>query len=93
MISNIILTFRAWFKRLIVLEEKMSKLKEKAMVEEKKERGKVEDEKEGRGGKKKMERLPKPGSPGNPFRCGQGLKCPWVDGERGPRCRQNCPKI
>ena len=48
MISNIILTFRAWFKRLIVLEEKMSKVKEKAMVEEKKEMRKVEVEKEGR---------------------------------------------
>ena len=71
-------------KRLIVLEEKMSKVKEKAMVEEKKEMRKVEVEKEGRGGKKKTERLPKPGFPGNPFRCGQGLKCPWVDGERGP---------
>ena len=72
---------------------KMTKVKEKEIAEEKKEKGKVEDEKEGRGGKKKTERLPKPGFPGNPFRCGQGLKCPWVDGERGPRCRQNCPKI
>ena len=57
------------------------------MEEEKKDKGEVERGKEGGGGKKKMERLPKPGFPGNPSRCGQGLKCPWVDGERGPRCR------
>ena len=55
------------------------------MGEEMKEKGDVEEEKEGRGGKKKVERLPKPGSAGNPFRCGQGLKCPWVNGEKGPR--------
>ena len=54
------------------------------MEEEKKDKGEVERGKEGGGGKKKMERLPKPGFPRNPFRCGQGLKCPWVDGERGP---------
>ena len=70
----------------------MSKVKEKAMEEEKKEeameegkkeRGEAHTEKGERGGKNK--RLPKPGSPGNPFRCGQGLKCPWVNGEKGPR--------
>ena len=64
----------------------MSKVKERAMEEEKKDKGEAERVKEGGGGKKKVERLPKPGSPGNPFRCGQGLKCPWVNGEKGPRC-------
>ena len=53
------------------------------MEEEMKEKGEVEEE--GSGGKKKGEKLPKPGSAGNPFRCGQGLKCPWVNGEKGPR--------
>ena len=56
------------------------------MEEKKKDKGEVEKGKEGGGGKKKVERLPKPGSPGNSFRCGQGLKCPWVNGEKGPRC-------
>ena len=35
----------------------MSKVKEKVMEEVKKEKGEVEKEKEGRGGKKKMEKL------------------------------------
>ena len=65
----------------------MSKVKERAMEEEKKDKGEAKRVKEGGGGKKKVERLPKPGSAGNPFRCGQGLKCPWVNGEKGPRCR------
>ena len=81
-ISNISFTFRAWFQRRIS-QEKMSKVKDKAMEEEKKEKGEADTEKGERGGKNK--RLPKPGSPGNPFRCGQGLKCPWVNGEKGPR--------
>ena len=63
----------------------MGKVKEKAMEEEKKERGGAEKENDERGRKKNRERLPHPGSPGNPFRCGQGLKCPWVNGEKGPR--------
>ena len=43
----------------------MSKVKERAMEEEeKKDKGEVERVKEGGGGKKKVERLPKPGSPG-----------------------------
>ena len=29
----------------------------------------------------------KPGSESNRFWCGEGSKCPWVNGERGPRCR------
>ena len=90
-ISNISFTFRAWFQRRIS-QEKMSKVKDKAMEEEKKEEameeekkemGEADTEKGEREGKNK--RLPKPGSPGNPFRCGQGLKCPWVNGEKGPR--------
>ena len=63
----------------------MSKVKERAMEEEKKDKGEVGRGNEGGGGKKKVERLPTPGSPGNPFRCPQGLKCPWVNGEKGPR--------
>ena len=62
-------------------------MKERAMEEEKKDKGEVGRGNEGGGGKKKVERLPTPGSPGNPFRCPQGLKCPWVNGEKGPRCR------
>ena len=64
---------------------KLNKVKEKAMEEEKREKGEVENGKEGIGGKKKEARSPKPGSAGNPFRCGQGLNCPWVNGEKGPR--------
>ena len=30
--------------------------------------------------------LGKPGSETNRFWCGEGAKCPWVNGERGPRC-------
>ena len=59
----------------------MSKVKEKVMEEEMKEKGEVE--KEGRVRKKKM---PLPGTFENPFRCGQGLNCPWVNGEKGRRC-------
>ncbi len=59
----------------------MSKVKEKVMEEEMKEKGEVE--KVGRVRKKKM---PLPGSFENPFRCGQGLNCPWVNGEKGRRC-------
>ena len=80
-ISNILFTFRAWFHRSILQEEKMSKVKEKVMEEEMKENREVE--KEGRVRKKKM---PLPGSFENPFRCGQGLNCPWVNGEKGRRC-------
>ena len=85
-----------WFQRQISQEKKMSKLKDKAMEEEKKEEAMKEEKKEkgeadtekGEKGEKgrKSKRLPKPGTPGNPFRCGQGLKCPWVNGEKGPRC-------
>ena len=31
-------------------------------------------------------KLGKPGSESNRFWCGKGAKCPWVNGERGPRC-------
>ena len=64
----------------------MSKVKEKVMEEVKKEKGRVEKKKEGKWEKKKVEKLSHPGSSGNPFKCGQGLKCPWVNGEKGPRC-------
>merc|ERR1719239_1231943 len=31
-------------------------------------------------------KLGKPGSETNRFWCGDGAECPWVNGERGPRC-------
>ena len=35
----------------------------------------------------------KPGTETNPFWCGKGSKCPWVNGERGARCGLKHPQV